>query len=694
MTIPKLRKQPQIKSAHGISWTDKYAYVDQKNIFDVLKDTSKLLPEIRKYLEENNKHCEHQMVGTKDFREKLVEEFKSRIKLDDTSLKFKEIKYYYWTKTTKKGNYSIMLRQRIDDKNNIVEECWNGDEEKKSCGSEFFSVGDIEISWNEELLGYSLDLKGSEEYTIYIRKISDKKLVTKEIQNTSSDIQFSLNDKFVFYTQLDSKHRPKKIFRHKIGSKEKDLLIYSEDDDRFFVSLYLTSDYKYYVLTSSDHTTTEQYFFASNEEHPKPKLVHSREAEVKYSIDSWQNYFYLHTNKGAKDYKICRTKNKSFEKWEDYVPAKKDVLIGGFTMLNEFMIRGEQSNALTKLFVRNLKTDQEEELTITDEKIINPGVSLMQKDTNTTKVYIGYDSMKTPGKSYEYDLIMKEKKLVKEVEIPSRDHNPNDYILERLHCKSHDNEDIPISLIYHKDIKVDGSAKLLLYAYGAYGNSIFGSFSATKLSLLKRGIIYAIAHVRGGREKGSRWWDDGKLLKKKNTFFDYIACAKYLIEKKYTYKGGIIFLGGSAGGLLGGSVANLAGDLFLSMILTVPFVDVLTTNLNEELPLTPSEFLEIGRSKMDKEHFEYIKSYSPYEQIQKQKYPHMLVHGSLSDSRVLITEPTKYVAKLRDLKTDNNLLLYKVELEAGHSGKTGRDNALEELSFDFAFMLKTAGIIN
>ena len=692
MIIPKLRKQLQIKSAHGISWTDAYAFIDQKNILDVLKDSSKLLPETRKYLEESNKHCEQHMTSTKDFRKKLVNEFKSRIKLDDTSLKYKDSKYYYWTKTIKEGNYAIKLRQEIGTQK--IEEIWNGNLEQKNYRSNFFSVGDTETSWNEELLGYSLDLKGSEEYTIYIRKISDKKKVTKQIQNTSGDIQFSLDNRFVYYTQLDNKHRPKKIFRHKIGSKEEDLLIYSEDDDRFTVSLYLTSDYKYYVLTSSDHTTTEQYYFVSNKEYPKLKLVHAREANVKYSIDSWQNYFYLHTDKGAKDFKICRTKDKSFEKWEDYVPARKDVLIGGFNMLDKFMIRGEQFNALTKLFVRNLKTDHEEEIIITDEKIINPGVSLIQRDTDTTKVYIGYDSMKTPGKSYEYDLITKEKKLVKEVEVPSGDHNPDDYILERLSCKSHDDEEIPISLIYHKDIKIDGSAKLLLYAYGAYGISTFGTFSATKLSLLKRGIIYAIAHVRGGKEKGTQFWEDARVLKKKNTFLDYRACAKYLIEKKYTYKGGIIFFGGSAGGLTGAAVANLAGDLFLSMILAVPFVDVLTTNLNEELPLTPPEFLEIGRSKINKEQFLYIKSYSPYEQIKKQKYPHILVHGSLSDARVLITEPTKYVAKLRDLKTDNNLLLYKVELGAGHFGKTGRDNALEEISFDFAFILKTARIIN
>ena len=542
-------------------------------------------------------------------------------------------------------------------------------------------------------MGYSLDLKGSEYYTIYIRDISSNKLVAEKIKDTSGGITFSLDDKFIFYSKLDEKHRPRKIFRHKIGTSViEDTLIFEEKSEAFTVSIGVSSDEKFFFITTSDHNTSEQYYFSANEENPKPKLIKQRKKGIIYSVNSWNGYFYNHTNEDAEDFKIERCKDLTNQKWETYITAKDEVLIGGLVFLNDWIIRSETSNALSKLFVKNVKTDLEEEIKFVDEKVIEPGVSLIQKDRNTDLVHLGYSSPKTQARVYLYNLKNKEKKLVKEQEIPSG-HDSSNYIVERLQCTSHDGRVVPITITRHKKTKIDGSANLLLYGYGSYGNSLSPSFSSTKLSLINRDIIWVTAHTRGGMERGMKWWKEGKLLKKKNTFEDYIAVAKYLIEKKYTSKRKIIGMGGSAGGLLIGAVINQAPELFLGVIMAVPFLDSLTTNLDHSLPLTVGEFDEFGNAKDNKEHFDYIYSYAPYNNIRKMDYPHIFITTSLSDNRVLFDEPAKFTAKLRDYKTDNNLLLLKTEMNAGHGGKSGRDSAIEEVALDYAFALKISNKI-
>ena len=686
MKIPQLKKKPELKSCHNTTWEDNYSWIHQDNILEVLKDSSKLLPDVRKYLEEENNFTEHNLKDTKKYQKILFDEIKGRIKLDDESLKFKDKEYEYWTKTTALGNYSIKLRKKIG--SDTVEEFWNGDEEKEKLKTEYFGVGDLEVSYNDKLLGYSLDLKGSEYYTIYIRNITSGKLVTEKIEETSGSITFSLDDQYFFYSKLDKFHRPRKIFRHKIGSSVKDdELIFEEKSEAFTVGISLSSDEKYFFITTSDHNTSEQYYFEVTEKNPKPKLIIKRKKGVIYSVNSWGGYFYCHTNDDAEDFKIERCDDLSNQKWEIYIAAKEEVLIGGLIFLNDWIIRGEKSNALGKLFVRNKQTGIEEELKFTDESVIVPGVSLIQRNKNTDLVYLSYSSPKTPGKTYLYNLKTKEKKLVKEQEIPSG-HNPDDYIVERLECPSHDGRLVPLTITRHKKTKIDGSANLLLYGYGSYGSSMTPDFSSTRLSLIDRDIIWVTAHIRGGMEKGMKWWKEGKLLNKKNTFEDYIHVAKFLIEKGYSSKGKIIGMGGSAGGLLMGAVVNQSPELFLGIVMAVPFVDSLTTNLDHSLPLTVGEFDEFGNAKDKKDHFDYIYSYAPYNNIKKMDYPHMLITTSLSDNRVLFDEPAKFTAKLRDLKTDNNLLLLKTEMNAGHGGKSGRDGAIEEIAFDYAFILK------
>ena len=686
MKIPKLKKKPEIKTCHNFSWEDDYSWIHQDNILEVLKDSKKLNPDVRKYLEEENSYTDFHLSNTKNIQKELFNEIKGRIKLDDESLPFKDFDYEYWTRTTSKGNYSIKLRKKIGI--NEIEEIWNGDEEKRKLNVEYFGVGDLEVSFNDKYLGYSLDTKGSEYYTIYIRDIGTKKLVTEKIEETSGGITFSLDDKYIFYSKLDENHRPRKIYRHRLGASTKeDQLIFEEKSEAFTVSIGLSSDDKYFFITTSDHNTSEQYYFDVNEKEPQPKLIKKRKRGILYSVNSWDGKFYNHTNENAEDFKIDITESLEKQDWKKFIMAKEEVLIGGLTFLNNWIIRSETSDALDKLFVKNITTGMEEELLFSDENVYVPGVSLVQRDKDTDEIYLSYSSPKTQTRVYSYNLSSKKKKLVKEQEIPSG-HNPEDYIVERVNCKSHDGRMVPLTITRHKNTKIDGSANLLLYGYGSYGSSMSPGFSTTRLSLINRDIIWVTAHIRGGMERGMKWWKEGKLLNKKNTFEDYIASAKYLIENKYTSKSKIIGMGGSAGGLLMGAVVNQTPELFLGIIMAVPFVDSLTTNLDHSLPLTVGEFDEFGNAKDIKDHFDYIYSYAPYNNIKKMDYPHIFITTSLSDNRVLFDEPTKFTAKLRAYKTDNNLLLLKTEMNAGHGGKSGRDGAIEEIALDYAFALK------
>ena len=688
MKVPYLKKKLELKTCHNVEWEDNYSWIHQENILEVLRDKTKLDPEVKKYLDEENLYADHHLKDTKNLQKKLFNEIKGRIKLDDESLPYKDHTYEYWTKTTATGNYSIKLRKKID--TDKVEEIWNGDSEKEKLKTEYFGVGDLEVSNNDEYLGYSLDTKGSEYYSIFIRDIETKKIITKEIKETSGSITFSLDDKYIFYSKLDANHRARKIFRHKIGNFEnEDELIFEEKSEAFTVGIGLSSDEKYYFINTSDHNTSEQYYFEVTEENPLPKLIIKREKGVIYSVSSWDNKFYNHTNKDAEDFKIDVSDSLKNQNWEIFVPPRDEVLIGGCTFLKDWIIRSETSNALDKLFVKNISSGIEEELTLSDENICVPGISLTQKNRDTDDVYLGYSSPKSPSRVYLYNLSDKSKKLVKEQKIPSG-HNSEDYIVERVEYKSHDDRLVPLTITRHKNTKIDGSANLLLYGYGSYGSSMSPGFSSTRLSLINRNIIWATAHIRGGMEKGMKWWKEGKLTNKKNTFEDYIYAAKYLVENKYSSKGKIIGMGGSAGGLLMGAVVNQAPELFLGIIMAVPFVDSLTTNLDHSLPLTVGEFDEFGNAKDNKEHFDYIFSYAPYNNIKKMDYPHMLITTSLSDNRVLFDEPAKFTAKLREYKTDNNLLLLKTEMNAGHGGKSGRDGAIEEIAIDYAFALKIA----
>ncbi len=693
MNIPKLKKIKSTKNYHGIPLEDDYSWVDQPNILEVLRDPKKLNTEVKDYIEANNKITKDYFTDVKDLQKKLFSEIKGKIKLDDTGLKYKDVRYYYWSKTEAKGNYGKRMRQLIDC-SKPEEVFFDGDLEKKKSGSEYFGVGTVSTSYCDNFIAYSLDLKGSEYYTIYLRDLRTGKNEKDIIENTSGNVTWALDNKSFYYSKLDKYHRPRQIFKHVLGtSTDQDQLIFEEKDETFTCGISITSDEKYFIIGTSDHITTEEYFFPTDAKEIKPTLFQKRKNDIRYSIDSWQGYFYVHTNEEARDYKVLRCKTNQIDKLEVFIPAKKETVIGGFEFLDDYILRSEKSDAIPRLFVRNIKTNKEEEIKISDEPIGVPGVSLMQRDTNTTMIRVGWESMATPGRVYDYDIVTKEKKLVKETEIPSG-HDPSKYVVERIKAQSHDGRMIPISLVRLKDSKQDGKSKVLLYSYGAYKHSVNCSFSASRFCLIDRGIIFAIAHIRGGGDLGDSWHTEGKKKLKKNTFLDYVACANHLIEQRYTYKGGICFYGGSAGGLTGGAVANLSPDLFFGMLLLVPFVDTMTTMLNEKLPLTPGEWEMWGNPIKSKEYFEYILSYSPYNNLEKKDYPSMFITTSLFDNRVLYSEPVKYIAKLRDLKTDNNNQLLKCKMEAaGHGGMSGRDNAITELAEEYSFILKSAKIL-
>ena len=403
MKIPQLKKKSEIKICHNISWEDDYSWIHQNDILEVLKDNKRLNPEVRKYLEEENSFTDYHLSDTKNIQKELFKEIKGRIKLDDESLPFKDFNYEYWTKTTAKGNYSIKLRKKIGTNN--IEEIWNGDEEKEKLGVEYFGVGDLEVSFNDKYLGYSLDTKGSEYYTIYIRDIDKKKLVTEKIEETSGSITFSLDDQYIFYSKLDENHRPRKIYRHELGTSTKDdQLIFEEKSEAFTVGIDLSSDDRYFFINTSDHNTSEQYYFSVNEKEPKPKLIKKRQSGVLYSVNSWDGVFYNHTNENAEDFKVEIADNLDKPYWKTYIAPKEEVLIGGLTFLKSWIIRSETSDALDKLFVKNIETGKEEELIFSDETVYVPSASLLQRDKNTDEIYLSYSSPKTQSRVYSYNL--------------------------------------------------------------------------------------------------------------------------------------------------------------------------------------------------------------------------------------------------------------------------------------------------
>jgi len=688
-SIPKINKILNVVKIHNEELIDNYSWIKQKNWKEVILDPNKLNTPVKKYLDEENLFKEEQLKDIKDIEKKLFEELKSKIKNEDNSVPKKDGDYYYAYKYNKNSEYPIYYRKNI--KNNfeeIILDC-----EKKSKTHSYFNVATISHSHNHKYLAYNIDTNGSEYFSIFIENIETKEILSPEIKNTTGDIIWSLDNNYIFYVGLDQNHRPTKVFKHKIGSdSEKDLLIYEEKDPSFFCSINLSKTKKYLFIRTADHETSEYLFINLKLNETTPILFKKRIKKIEYDLEHHEKFFVISTNiDNAKNFKIMISHEESYQKWEEFITYERINLILDFIILKDWLVRLERTEGSENIIILNLNNKNQHKISF-DEEAYNLSLD-HGYEYETDAFRYSYSSPTTPKSIFDYDCKSKKQELKKTQEVPSG-HNKDDYICKKIFATAHDDEKIPITILYKKGIKLDSSNHLLLYGYGSYGISIPSNFSTNRLSLVDRGIIYAIAHIRGGKEKGYEWYENGKLLNKKNTFLDFISCAEKLCEDKYTSPKKIIAQGGSAGGLLMGYIANERPDLFLGIIAQVPFVDICNTMLDEDLPLTVTEIPEWGDIKNDKKSFLYVKSYSPYDNVKKQNYPHMLVTGGISDPRVTYWEMTKWVAKLRENKTDDNLLLLHMNMTAGHSGASGRFDYLKEIAMEYGFVLKICKMLS
>ena len=688
-SVPKINKILSTVKIHNEELIDNYSWIKQKDWKEVILNPNKLNAQVKKYLDEENLFKENQLKDINDIEKKLFEELKSKIKNEDNSVPKKDGNYLYGYKYNKNSEYPIYYRKNTtNNSEEIILDC-----EKKSKTHTYFNVASISHSHDHKHVAYNIDTNGSEYFSIFIEDIQKQELLSPEIKNTTGDIVWSLDNNYIFYVRLDQNHRPTKVFQHKIGSNsEKDLLIYEEKDPSFFCSINLSKTKNYLFIRTADHETSEYLFINLKLNEITPTLFKKRVKKIEYDLEHHEKFFLISTNiDNAKNFKIMISHEESYQKWEEFIPYEKVNLILDFILLKDWLIRLERTEGSENIIILNLNNKNQHKISF-DEEAYNLSLD-HGYEYETDAFRYSYSSPTTPKSVFDYDCKSKKQELKKTQEVPSG-HNKDDYICKKIFATAHDNEKIPITILYKKGVKLDSNNYLLLYGYGSYGISIPSNFSTNRLSLVDRGIVYAIAHIRGGKEKGYEWYENGKLLNKKNTFLDFISCAEKLCEDKYTSPKKIVAQGGSAGGLLMGYIANERPDLFLGIIAQVPFVDICNTMLDEDLPLTVTEIPEWGDIKNDKKSFLYVKSYSPYDNVKKQNYPHMLVTGGISDPRVTYWEMTKWVAKLRENKTDNNLLLLHMNMTAGHSGASGRFDYLKEIAMEYGFVLKICKILS
>jgi oligopeptidase B len=684
---PAAVKKPLTDTRHGISRTDDYAWLRADNWQDVFRDTSLLDPEIRAHLEAENAYQQAQMADTAELQKQLFAEMKGRIKEDDSSVPMQDGPYAYGTSYVIGGQHARHLRVRrgVGTEEIIL------DGDKEAAGHDYFRVAGVGHSPDHKRLLWSYDDSGSEFFTIKVRELSDCADLAETVSDTGGGT-WDGGSKGFFYTRLDANHRPVAIHYHAIGATGPDPLIYEEKDPGFFMDVGGSRLNDFIFIGINDHETTEYRILPANQPDAAPLLVAAREPGVQYDLNEGGDVFFILTNAdGAKDFKIMEAPVTSpgKENWRETVPHDPGVLILSLMAFTDFLVRLERAEGLPRIVIRDRKSGEEHAIAF-DEEAFSLGLG-GSFEFDTDVIRFTYSSMTTPSQLYDYNMRTRKRALLKTQEVPSG-HDAGNYVTRRVMAAAHDGESVPVSLLYRKDTKLDGSAPCLLYGYGAYGISIPASFNTNCLSLVDRGFVYAIAHIRGGKDRGYRWYDDGKMAKKVNTFKDFIAAAEHLIQAGFTSTGRIVAHGGSAGGMLMGAAANMAPDLFAGIVAEVPFVDVLNTMLDDSLPLTPPEWPEWGNPIVSETDYKNIASYSPYDNVTAQNYPPILAVAGLTDPRVTYWEPAKWVAKLREMKTDANPALFKVHMTSGHGGASGRFSRLEEVAFSYAFAVKAAGI--
>jgi oligopeptidase B len=689
LPAPVAPRRPHSFTTHGITVTDDYAWLKDPGWQEVLRDPSILDPDIRKYLEAENDYTESLLGHTASLQKTLVKEMRGRIKEDDSSVPSPDGPFAYMRKFREGGQHELFGRTPRD--GGEIQIVLDGDQ--LAADEEYFKFGGARHSPDHTLEAWSADIKGSEYFSVRVRDWADGTDRDDLVEETDGSVVWTLDSKSFFYAKLDDNHRPLQVWLHRLGTLQaEDALIYEEQDPGWFTHIHESTSGRFCVIAGGDHETSEQHLIDLAVSDAKPRLVAARQPGVQYSIaDRGDELFILTNDAGAIDFKIVTAPlaDPARANWRDLIPYREGVYIIDIDLYAGHLVRLERANALPAIIIRDLATKDEHSIAF-DEAAYSLD-TLGSYEFDTTNLRFSYSSMTTPSEVYDYDMTSRARVLRKRQEIPSG-HNPAHYVTTRIMATSHDGAQVPVSILHAKDLVRDGSAPLLLYGYGSYGMAMPASFSANRLSLVDRGFVYAIAHIRGGSDKGWGWYLDGKRAKKTNSFDDFAACGQALIEAKYTAAKNIVGHGGSAGGMLMGAVANRAGELFAGIVAEVPFVDVLNTMLDDTLPLTPPEWPEWGNPIESSTDFRTILSYSPYDNLAAKDYPAILAMGGLTDPRVTYWEPAKWIARLRATMTGGGPVLLRTNMGAGHGGASGRFDRLDEVAIAYAFALWAVGL--
>ena len=684
MDAPVAAIKPHIRSLHGDTVVDNYYWLN--DYFKKGPDSS----EVTKYLEAENAYTDSMMSGTKKLQTQLFDEMKGRIKEQDESVPYFKNGYYYYTRTEEGKQYFKFCRKKenLDAPEEILL-----DVDALAEGHSYYAAGGFNVSPDNRLLAYGVDTVSRRQYTIHVKNLETGETLKDAIPGTSGGSVWANDNRTLFYT----KNNPatlltENIMRHTLGADtDNDAIVYHESDNTNYIGVGKAKSGKFIYIYSGGTLSSETRYLDADDPMGSFTVFQPRMPEVLYSVTALADRFLIVTNQNAKNFKLmeCPFNQTGQEHWKEVIPHRPDVLLEDVDEFKDFLVVSERKNGLIQLAIRNLKDGSQHYLDFGEEAYT--AYPSNNPEYNTATLRYGYTSLTTPSSTYDYDMNTRKKTLLKQQEVVGG-YNVADYVTERLYATAQDGTQVPISLVYKKGFNKDGNAPLLLYGYGAYGVTMDPSFSSSRLSLLDRGFVFAIAHVRGGQEMGRQWYEDGKMMKKKNTFTDFIDCGRYLVDQQYTSPAHLYAMGGSAGGLLMGAVANTAPELWKGIVAQVPFVDVVNTMLDESIPLTTNEYDEWGNPN-NKDAYEYIKSYSPYENIEAKAYPHILVTTGLHDSQVQYFEPAKWVAKLRATKTDNNVLLLKTEMDYGHGGASGRFDYLKEIALEYAFLFALEGMV-
>ncbi|MBN8642047.1 MAG: S9 family peptidase [Flavobacteriales bacterium] len=676
---PVAKKKPHTIEKHGNVRTDNYYWLNEREN-----------PEVIDYLNQENDYYQKATAHTKEFQDQLFEEMKSRIKEDDESVPYLYNGYYYITRYETGKDYPIYSRKKgsLEAKEEIMFDC-----NEMAKGHSYFQLAGLSVSEDNKWVAFGVDLVSRRQYTLQFKNLETGEILSTKIENTTGGATWASDNTTVFYTRKDSVTlRSDKIYKHKLGSDaSKDELVYHEKDETFNTFIYKSKSKKYLVLGSSSTLTSEYQLLLASTPDEKFTIFQKRTRGLEYSLSHYENNFYIVTNKDkATNFKLMKTPEDktSMENWVDLIPHREDVLLEDIDVFKDYLVVSERSNGLNKIRIMPWKG---EEYYLPFEIETYTCYTTSNIDFDTEILRYGYQSMATPASVIDFNMRTKTKTVLKEQAVLGGKFDKNNYVEKRVWATAKDGTKVPISIVYRKGIKKDGKNPLLLNSYGSYGYSMDPGFSSTRLSLLDRGFIFGIAHIRGGEDLGRQWYEDGKLLKKKNTFTDFIDCSEFLIAEKYTSKDYLFAEGGSAGGLLMGAVINMAPQLYKGVIAQVPFVDVVTTMLDDSIPLTTGEYDEWGNPN-DKKYYDYMLSYSPYDNVKAQDYPNLYVSTGLHDSQVQYWEPAKWVAKLREMKTNTNQLFLDTNMDTGHGGASGRFEALKELAKEFTFLLDLVGI--